>query len=73
MATTPAAGGFSGDLNEAFAPPTVSGCCGTASATSLASETTSSNSSCCGTAPAASDGCCGAPAVEDTAGQGCCG
>jgi hypothetical protein len=76
MTTTPAQGGFTGDLAEAFTPPSAGGCCGSAPSTAAQAETAVA-SPCCGTAAdaQAAGSCCGTAAKADAvaAGQGCCG
>ena len=70
-------GGFAGDPAEAFDPPAVSGCCGTAPTTTASGSVPATASTCCGTAAEAqeSGGCCGSAAKEAAiaAGAGCCG
>ncbi|GAB2491461.1 hypothetical protein GCM10027187_67770 [Streptosporangium sandarakinum] len=78
--TNQTSGGFIGDLEEAFAPSAVGGCCGAPAALS-ASEADQAATSCCGSPAAAQEaaqsGCCGqAPAPVDAQAAdaaGCCG
>ncbi|WP_203907557.1 hypothetical protein [Rhizocola hellebori] len=76
MTTTPTTGGFTGDLADAFTPPSGGGCCGSAPSTAAPADA-SAASPCCGTAAdaQAAGSCCGAAAKAEAVatGQGCCG
>jgi hypothetical protein len=75
MTTTPTTGGFTCELDQAFAPAAAGGCCGSAPAATA--EAPAAASPCCGTAAQAqeSGSCCGTAAKAEavSAGQGCCG
>lgn len=74
--TTPVAGGFTGDLAQAFTAPSAGGCCGSAPAANTGTEPAAA-SPCCGTSAQAqeSGSCCGTDAKAEAvaAGTGCCG
>jgi len=75
--TTGTAGGFSGDLAQAFNPAPGSGCCGSpATNTGTGSGTpTATGGPCCGTvAEAKAEGaCCGTAAKTEAVSTGSCG
>ncbi|WP_020525260.1 hypothetical protein [Catelliglobosispora koreensis] len=77
MTTTPTAGGFTGELDQAFAPAAAGGCCGSAPSATATAETPAATSPCCGTAAEATEAgsCCGTAAKAEAveAGKGCCG
>ena len=78
MTATPTAGGFTGELDQAFAPAAAGGCCGSTPSTTAAIEVTEAAASpCCGTTAEATDAgsCCGTAAKAESvaAGKGCCG
>ncbi len=74
-------GGFSGDLAEAFTPPAMGGCCGSAApaSASVSAQPAQAQTAapCCGsTAEAQASGdCCGTEAKAEAvaSGAGCCG
>ena len=71
------AGGFQGDLAEAFNPAPGTGCCGSPAANTGAATTAASGGPCCGTAAEAKaeDACCGTQAKAEAVASGtsCCG
>jgi len=75
--TTGTAGGFHGDLAEAFNPAPGSGCCGSPAANTGAGSPAATGGPCCGTAAEAKaeDACCGSQAKAEAVASGtsCCG